>query len=234
MKIAEMAWADVETYLRKDDRAVLPIGSCEQHCGLSLETDRILAERVSVDAAEPLGVPVFPAVAYGVTPYFMAFPGTVTLQPATYLRLLTEILLSMTAHGFKRIVVVNGHGGNSFAQQPVVSALAGRPGVCVKWHNWWSAPKTWEAVQAANAGTGHASWMENFRWTRMAGRKYPGERKPVLDMSKMRMLGPKQVRERIGDGNLGGAYQMPENVMDRVWQAGVEETRAVIAGDWTA
>ena len=48
MKIADMNWAQVEAYVARDDRAVLPIGSTEQHAGLSLCVDYILSERVSV------------------------------------------------------------------------------------------------------------------------------------------------------------------------------------------
>ena len=80
MRIAELNWMQVEAYLGHDDRAVLPLGSVEQHAYLSLATDAILAERLATEAAEPLGVPVFPVVAYGLTPYFSAFPGTVTLR----------------------------------------------------------------------------------------------------------------------------------------------------------
>src|ERR1039458_4876817 len=67
-----MNWMQVEAYLQHDDRAVLPLGSTEQHSHLRLTVDCILPERVAADAAEPLGVPVFPVVAYGVTPYFPA------------------------------------------------------------------------------------------------------------------------------------------------------------------
>ena len=68
-----MNWMMVEDYLERDDRAVLPLGSTEQHAYLSLSVDSILAERLAVEAAEPLGVPVFPVLAYGITPYFRAF-----------------------------------------------------------------------------------------------------------------------------------------------------------------
>ena len=63
MKISEMNWSQVEDYLKHDDRAILPLGSTEQHGFLSLSVDSILAERVSLEAAEPAGVPVFPVVA---------------------------------------------------------------------------------------------------------------------------------------------------------------------------
>ena len=57
MRIADMDWRMVEDWTRADDRVALPIGSTEQHAGLSLATDAILAERIAVEAAEPLGVP---------------------------------------------------------------------------------------------------------------------------------------------------------------------------------
>ncbi|MCB0094754.1 MAG: creatininase family protein, partial [Caldilineaceae bacterium] len=87
MKISDMNWMQVEAYLQHDDRALVPLGSTEQHAYLSLSVDSILSERVAVDAAEPLGAPVFPVVAYGLTPYFGAYPGTVTLRMATYVAL---------------------------------------------------------------------------------------------------------------------------------------------------
>jgi creatinine amidohydrolase len=83
MRIADMNWMQVEDQVRRDHRCVLPIGSVEQHAYLSLCVDMILAERVSAEAAEPLGVPVYPAVPYGLTPYFSDFPGTLTLRLST-------------------------------------------------------------------------------------------------------------------------------------------------------
>ena len=62
MKIRDMNWSQVESYLEKDDRAVLPIGSTEQHAQLSLCVDHILSERVAAEAAEPLQVPVVPGL----------------------------------------------------------------------------------------------------------------------------------------------------------------------------
>ena len=80
MKISEMNWIQVEEYLKSDDRAVVPLGCTEQHAYLSLSVDSILAERVASKPPRPLGVPVFPVSAYGITPYFMAYPGTMSLR----------------------------------------------------------------------------------------------------------------------------------------------------------
>jgi creatinine amidohydrolase/Fe(II)-dependent formamide hydrolase-like protein len=72
MRVHDCNWLQLEDYLERDDRIVLPLGSTEQHAYLSLGTDAILAERVAVEAAEPLGVPVLPVVPYGITPTFAA------------------------------------------------------------------------------------------------------------------------------------------------------------------
>ena len=68
VRISAANWSQVEDYLKTDDRAVLPLGSTEQHGFLSLSVDSILSERVAAEAAEPLGVPVFPAMQFGITP----------------------------------------------------------------------------------------------------------------------------------------------------------------------
>src|SRR5438309_1776807 len=127
VRIADMNWMQVEQYLLHDDRAVLPLGSVEQHAYLSLGTDAILAERVAVEAADPLGVPVFPALAYGVTPYFLAFPGSVSLRVSTYVQVVREILDSLYGQGFRRFVLVNGHGGNSPAGSVAVEWMVDNP-----------------------------------------------------------------------------------------------------------
>src|SRR4030081_3300053 len=116
MRIGEMNWMMVEDYLKRDDRAVLPLGSTEQHAYLSLSVDSILSERLAVEAAEPLGVPGFTGAAYGITPYFRAYPGTITLRVKTFLDVVRDILDAMAEQGFKRILIVYGHGGNTPAQ----------------------------------------------------------------------------------------------------------------------
>ncbi len=232
MRISDMNWMQVEAYLREDDRAVLPLGSTEQHAYLSLSVDSILAERIAVEAAEPVGVPVFPVLAYGITPYFLAYPGTVSLRISTYLDVVRDILDSLARHGFKRLLIVNGHGGNSPAQSFVGEWLTAHREVRVKFHNWWNAPAAWAAVQAVDAVASHASWMENFPWTRLAGVAMPDAQKPMSDLARLRQLDPAALRAYLGDGNYGGRYQRADDEMLRVWQAGVEETRALLTETW--
>lgn len=234
MKISEMNWMQVEDYLKRDDRAVLPLGCTEQHAYLSLFTDSILAERVSLEAAEPLGVPVFPVVPYGVTPYFMSYPGTVTVRVQTYLSVIRDVLDSLTTHGFRRIVVVNGHGGNTPASAVCDEFMRDQPGVRIKFHSWWNAPRVFAKVKEVDAVASHASWMENFPWTRLASANVtmPKEHKPMVDPVTVRQLDPQATRALLGDGNFGGYYQRKDEEMLAIWNAGVEETRALIADGW--
>src|SRR5215467_2948738 len=176
MRISEMNWMMVEEYLKRDDRALLPLGCTEQHAYLSLSVDSILAERLAVEAAEPLGVPVFPVLAYGITPYFRAFPGTISLRVGTYLSVARDILGAMAVQGF------------------IGEWMADHPGVRIKFHNWWNAPKVWAQVEAIDPVASHASWMENFPWTRLAKIKMPSEQKPMSDSEKLRRLDPKSLR----------------------------------------
>ncbi len=232
MRITDMNWMMVEAYLKADDRVVLPIGSVEQHAYLSLGVDMILSERVAAEAAEPLGVPVYPAVWHGITPYFSAFPGTVTLRVETAVALARDILNSLKRSGFRRILLVNGHGGNAPIGAYALEWMAENPDCSVKWHNWYNAPRTWAKVQAIDPLASHASWMENFPWTRLPNIAMPRERKAMIDTERMRMTGPAGARAVIGDGNFGGLYERPEEDVMALWQVAVEETRDVIRGPW--
>lgn len=232
MKIAEMNWMQLETYLKRDNRCVLPLGSTEQHGYLSLSVDSILSERVGLEAAEPLGIPVFPVQPYGITPYFRAYPGSITLRVSTYLSLVRDILDGLHEQGFRRILVVNGHGGNSPAQGFVGEWMADHPDAQVMFHNWWNAPKTWAKVQEIDSQASHASWMENFPWTRLAHVESPKAQKPMSELSRLRLLGPKQLREYLGDGNYGGFYERPDADVLAIWQVAVEETRELLEKGW--
>ena len=232
MRIADMNWMQVEEHVRRDQRAVLPIGSTEQHGLLSLCVDVILSERVSLEAAEPLGVPVFPVINYGFTPSFVDYPGTVTLRLSTLCALMCDVLDSMVRSGFRQILIVNGHGGNSPAHGAILEWLDQNRGVQVKWHNWWNAPKTAACVNAIDPVASHASWMENFPWTRLPGVEMPKEAKPMIDLARYQRIDPGAKKVLIGDGNFGGHYQRPDAELMALWEVAVAETRGLLSGDW--
>ena len=79
----------------------------------------------------------------------------------------------------------------------------------------------------------HASWMENFPWTRVPGVRYPDEAKPMIDTERFRLRDPRAAREMLGDGNFGGRYQRSDDEMLALWQVAVAETRELIEGPWS-
>jgi creatinine amidohydrolase len=222
----------VEEYLERDNRVVLPLGSTEQHGYLSLETDNILAERVSAEAAEPLGVLVLPVVPYGLTPSFAAYPGSPTLRLETFVSVVRDLLDSLHGQGFRRFLLVNGHGGNLPAGSLVREWTAAHPEAQAMFHSWWSSERVQAAAREIDPEPSHANWYENFPWTRLPGVELPEGRKPPLDEAAYRAAGPAEVRELIGDGVFEGVYALPDEGVKQVWRTGVEEVRELLEAGW--
>lgn len=221
----------LEDYLRADDRIVVPLGSTEQHAYLSLGTDAILAQRIAEEAAQPLGVPVLPALPYGLTPRFAAFPGSPTLRRETFDAVVRDLLDSLAGQGFGRILLLNGHGGNAPAEEVAEQWTAGRGEAQALYHEWFG-PKTYAVIREIEPDGQHASWWENFPWTRLEGVKLPTQPKPPMDQAAYQSADAAGVRELIGDGSFGGPYSRPDSDLERVWQAAVEEAREVLETGW--
>jgi creatinine amidohydrolase len=233
VRARELNWLQVEEYLERDDRVVLPLGSTEQHGYLSLETDNILAERVSAEAAEPLGVLVLPVFAYGLTPSFAAYPGSPSLRLESYAAVLRDLLDSLHGQGFRRFLLVNGHGGNVPAGGLVREWTMSRPDARAIFHSWWSSERVQAAAREVDPQPSHANWFENFPWTRLDGVELPREPKPALDQTAYRATAtPEDVRELLGDGVFEGAYQLPDEAVELVWRTGVEEVRELLESGW--
>lgn len=234
MRLFDSNWQQIQTYLQHDDRVVLPIGSTEQHGLLSLGTDAILAERVSLEAAEPLGVPVLPVLPFGMAPYFSAFPGSLTLRVTTYVAVLRDLLDTLSGQGFRRIAIVNGHGGNS----PVLGAV--REWVSesrdhrmqVVFTSWFAAPRVAALAESYEADPTHGGWFENFPWTRLAGVAIPEGRKAHTSRELVAQSTPTDLRDLLGDGSFGGSYALSDEIMTEIWQTGVAEVRELIETGW--
>ena len=234
MKVANMNWQDVEAAAARDPRCILPIGSTEQHAQLSLCVDMILAEKVATEAAEPLNIPVFPVMPYGLAPYFNAFPGTICLRVETLMAVVRDVVASLRQSGFRQILIVNGHGGNNPVGALAQELMADHSDMSIKFHNWWNAPETWAKAQSIDDTGSHANWMENFPWTRLAHAPAPEGNKPSVDMALMKACPPDEVRALLGDGSFGGPWQRSGEDMQAIWDVGVSETRAALEGPWPA
>jgi creatinine amidohydrolase len=229
MRVRDLNWMQVEEYLQRDDRIVLPVGSTEQHAYLSLETDNIIAERLAIEAAEPLGIPVLPVLAYGITPGFGAFPCSPTLRLETFVAAVRDILDSLYGQGFRRFAIVNGHSGNTPGRVSAMEWMTTHEDAVVLWHEVWEGPPD-ELAAEIDSDYDHASWSENFPWTRLPGVELPKERKPPYARPKWSR--PKEWREALGDGNFGGPYQLPDEHVLRVWTAALDQLRERLDSGW--
>lgn len=232
MKVADMNWRDVKAAAARDPRCILPIGSTEQHAQLSLCVDLILAEKVAADAADPLDIPVFPVMPYGLAPYFNAYPGSICLRVETLMAVMRDVVASLRRSGFRQILIVNGHGGNNPVGALAQELMAEYGDISIKFHNWWNAPETWAKAQAIDNTGSHANWMENFPWTRLAHAPAPESEKPIVDMALMKASPPDVAREILGDGAFGGPWQRSDEEMLALWEVGVKEVRDALEGPW--
>jgi len=98
----------------KIDTAILPIGAIEQHGPhLPLGTDWMFADEAAKRVAEKLGnCYLLPAIPYGNSQEHLDFPGTVTLKPSTLAQMVRDIVLSLYLNGIKKMIIIQGHGGN--------------------------------------------------------------------------------------------------------------------------
>lgn len=122
-----MSWTEIQAAMADGyETAVLFTGSMEQHGPhLPLATDTLCAYALAERVARQLGKAlVAPVVRPGVSEHHMAFPGTVTLRPATFKAVVTDCVHSLARHGFRRIVVSWAHGGNTPALQEVLPEIA--------------------------------------------------------------------------------------------------------------
>jgi len=144
---------------------LLPLGAVEQHGPhLPLDTDSVTAFTVCARAAERVRefpVLVLPPIWWGLSPYWMQFPGTLTLAPETLVALIADLAGSVAAHGFRRLVVVNGHGGNDgLIQAAAIKASVGPLQVAAL--SYWSLIRdVLEGISERDGGDiGHAGELE--------------------------------------------------------------------------
>src|SRR5579859_2861682 len=219
MRFEDLNWMDVENYLKADDRLMLVTGACEQHGYLSLLTDSKIPMAFADAASQLTGVLVGPALNFGISPYFTTYPGTITLRAQTYLAVIADLVRSLHAHGFKRMLFVNGHGGNDPARGALSELVNELPSLRVSWYSWWLSPGTAAVAQQAGLAPFHASWSEAFSFCRVADLP-PGAKAPA---GSQRLLSAAETRALYGDGVFGGAYSASDEVMQRLFEACVTD-----------
>jgi creatinine amidohydrolase len=127
MALAELTTAEARALFQAHQTVIIPTGSTEQHGQhLPLGTDHETALAVALRAGEQAGVPVTPVIPFGLSRHHMHAAGTITVSPRTYRHVVTDVCESLFEHGVRRVLIVNGHGGNNRVLQETMEELFGR------------------------------------------------------------------------------------------------------------
>lgn len=226
MLFDQMNWMDIEAYLKRDDRLVVIIGACEQH-GYSAVTADVLEPLEIARAATAFDpVLVAPPFPYGISPYFTSYPGTISLRVETFAAVAREVLESLIRQGFRRVLVSNGHGGNTGALAPLLVELANaHPEARLELFHWWTHPDVVKAGETLGLKQSHANWSESFPFTRVGPAPSGEKATPVIS----RTASAAEVRAKLGDGSYGGAYQASDDAMAAFFDAAVAAMVAALA-----
>jgi creatinine amidohydrolase len=216
MRIEDLNWMDVEEYLKHEDRLMLVIGACEQHGYLSLLTDIKIPQALADVASQRTGVLVAPPLNYGASPYFTAYPGTFSLRLATLMDAVEDIVRSAYRQGFRRFLVLNGHGGNNGVKMRLGELANQLEGLKVQWYAWWMSHSV-EAVGIRHSiKPDHANWLEAFPFTVVSD--LPEEEK-IPPRVPSDVMDAKTARQVYGDGSFGGAYRVKPEIMQEMFDA---------------
>lgn len=219
MRLEDLNWMDVENYLADDDRIMLVLGSCEQHGYLSLLTDVKIPLALADAASQQTGVLVAPPLNFGCSPYFQAYPGTLSLRASTLLDLVEDLATSLVRQGFRRLACLNGHGGNDAARMRLYEVADRTPGLQIAWYAWWQSHAINAILQQQALKPGHANWLEAFPFTRVS--ELPAEEK--IPPHVPGLMGAEQARQVYGDGSFGGPYQASDELMQVIFAAALAD-----------
>jgi len=220
MRIEEMNWMDVEEYLQHDDRLMLVVGACEQHGYLSLLSDVKIPLALADAASKQTGVIVAPPMNFGSSPYFLTYPGTLSLKLSTLMDAMEDILRSAYGQGFKRFLVLNGHGGNSGLKIRLTELANQCSSLQVQWYAWWMAHSVEEVAIRHDLKPSHANWLEAFPFNIVADLPV-GEKIPPHVPSDV--IDAQRTREVYGDGSFGGRYRAPQETMAEIFDAALQD-----------
>ena len=164
----EMSWEETKEYLAREDRIILPFGATEQHGPhLGLGTDTFEAEAIARAIGEKTNLVVAPTMCFGMSHHHLGFTGTISLKPTTLIAVVEDILRALHRHGFRRVLIVNGHGGNEAAITSALHQLAADlPNLRTKIFQWWSDAEAYRVVtemlgaqEGSHASPGETSLM---------------------------------------------------------------------------
>jgi creatinine amidohydrolase len=174
----DLTWPEVNQAAERRKVILLPIGSTEQHGPhLPLDVDNLLSNSVCMEAARraPHVGLVAPQISYGYNIHALDYPGTMHVGYEHLIGLCLDLCKSFAYHGFKRIVIVSGHGGNSAALELASRRAILETDALVTSFTWWSLLQSDFVASVRDSvfpgGTGHAGEFETSVYLHLAEEK---------------------------------------------------------------
>jgi creatinine amidohydrolase len=160
-KINDLTWEQFRDRVPSAcDLVLVPVGTIEAHGAIPLGTDTLIPEAVAFDLAPKLGALIAPSIAYGVTNSLLPFPGSTTVSSATFSAYLFEAVAGLVDAGFRRIVLLNGHGGQTAEVAGVVARLWDEKRAYAAAVEWWGFAEAISSTIYPGAISGHAGVEE--------------------------------------------------------------------------
>jgi creatinine amidohydrolase len=161
LKINDLTWEQFRDRVPATcDLAIVPVGTIEAHGAIPLGTDTLIPEAIAGVLAPNLGALIAPSIAYGVTNSLLPYPGSTTVSSATFEAYLFEATTGLIDAGFRRIVLLNGHGGQSGEVAGVVARLWNEKKAYAVAVEWWGFAGELAATIYPGTISGHAGVEE--------------------------------------------------------------------------
>lgn len=233
MKLQLATWPEIQDYLQRCDALLIPIGSTEQHGPTGLiGTDAICPEHIAGGMSEQ-GVLVAPTISIGMAQHHLRFPGSITLRPTTLIEVIRDVVTSLVSQGFRRMMFLNGHGGNiatiqaAFADLYADASLGGEDTKYVlQLYNWFQGSRVGALSRElfGDAEGSHATPSEvSLTW-----HAYPDAVKQDQLDPERAPTGPirdaSDYRQRFPDGRIGSDPTLASIAHgQRLYEAGVQD-----------
>jgi creatinine amidohydrolase len=180
-EMALLCWQELgEIVPARIATVLVPFGSLEPHGVIPNGTDSLAPEAMARDIAVRVDALIAPTLNYGVTEAMKAYPGAVSIPAAAYAPFAEAVLDDLAANGFKNIIVLNGHGGNTAELNAAATRVANARRVRVLVVNWWTlADDITKAVFKENgghAGNNETAYMQAI----VPGHIHPDRYKPEM------------------------------------------------------
>ena len=215
IRLALRSWPEVDTYLEQCKGVIIPLGSTEQHGPTgAIGTDALTAEAVALELGRRSGVLVTPAQAFGMAEHHLGFAGTMSLQPSTLMAVLHDLVRSLAPHGWERLCVGTGHGGNIATAEAAIAHASGTassrdlpvaPRLRCRMANWFMAgPVMHRARELYGNREGQHATPSEIALTLHLHVSLMEKQRPLPEAAPCGAIhGPADFRRRYPDGRMG-------------------------------